>query len=119
MGWIEGSRKWEIFSFSDVFALPSKSDAFGLSYLNAWALSKPIIAAKNTSASDIIENGVNGILVDPDDIESISSALESILISGAQDLGTNRRTKLLTKYDPKTIADKYGAVFDFAQSIKK
>jgi glycosyltransferase involved in cell wall biosynthesis len=119
MGWVEGLRKWEIFSFSDVFALPSKSDAFGLSYLNAWALSKPIIGAKNTSASDIIDDGMNGILVDPDDIESISSGLESLLISGGKDLGRNGRTKLLTKYNPKTMADKYSAVFEVAKSIKK
>ena len=119
MGWVEGRIKWEIFSLSDVFALPSKSDAFGLSYLNAWAFSKPIIGAKNTAASDIIDDGINGILVDPENTESISSGLERLLSSNGKDFGKNGMTKLLTKYNPKAMADKYSEVFQFAFYNKK
>ncbi|MEM4091160.1 MAG: glycosyltransferase family 4 protein, partial [Thermoplasmatales archaeon] len=70
LGWLQGREKWEAFSTCDVFALPSRSDAFGLSYLNAWALKKPVLAAKGTPAEEIVDDGINGRLVDPRNAEN-------------------------------------------------
>lgn len=115
-GWVEGKTKWELFSLCDVFALPSRSDAFGLSYLNAWAFAKPILAAVHTPISEIIDEGVDGILVNPDRIEDIVSGLMWLYKSNPLSLGRNGYAKLLTEYSPKKMSDKYSEVFEFAMS---
>ncbi len=55
---------WPRFAACDVLALPSVGEAFGIVYLEAWAYRKPVIAAAIESAASLIDDGVDGFLVD-------------------------------------------------------
>jgi phosphatidylinositol alpha-1,6-mannosyltransferase len=74
------------FARADVFALPSTGEGFGFVFLEAMAFAKPVIAAAAGGATDLIEDGSNGILVRPRDVESLSLALGRLL--GDQSLRT-------------------------------
>lgn len=50
---------------SDIFIFPSHFEGFGLVLLEALATGLPIIASTNTAAPDIIENGQEGFIIDP------------------------------------------------------
>ena len=63
----------------DVFALPSTGEGFGLVFLEAMAFGKPVIGTALGGIPDIVEDGVNGILVQPSNPSSLSSALRSLL----------------------------------------
>ncbi|MCP4761957.1 MAG: glycosyltransferase family 4 protein, partial [archaeon] len=41
-------RKISAYQECSVFVMPSRSDAYGMAYLEAWAAGKPVIAARNT-----------------------------------------------------------------------
>jgi phosphatidyl-myo-inositol dimannoside synthase len=67
------------YSHSDVFALPSTGEGFGLVFLEAMAFGKPVIGAAAGGVTDIIEHEKNGLLVEPGNVDSLTLALERLL----------------------------------------
>jgi phosphatidylinositol alpha-1,6-mannosyltransferase len=67
------------YAHADVFALPSTGEGFGLVFLEAMAFAKPLVGAACGGTTDIIEDGVNGLLVPPDDTERLAQALDRLL----------------------------------------
>jgi len=55
----------------DLFVQPSLSEAFSQVLIEAMGAGLPVIATDVGGAREVIENGVNGILIDPDDSEAI------------------------------------------------
>ncbi|MFZ3216176.1 MAG: glycosyltransferase family 4 protein [Candidatus Acidiferrales bacterium] len=64
---------------ADVFALPSAGEGFGLVFLEAMAFAKPIVAAAAGGSTDLVQDGVNGILVPPRDPAALAQALARLL----------------------------------------
>ena len=50
----------------DLLVMPSREDAFGIVFLEAMALGKPVIGGNTGGIPEVIKNGRNGILVKPD-----------------------------------------------------
>ncbi len=50
----------EVYAAADVVALPSRSEAFGMSVLEGMACGLPVIVAPNAGAAALVEHGVNG-----------------------------------------------------------
>ena len=63
----------------DVFSLPSWGEAFGIVYLEAMARMRPVVGCFRNGAEDIIDDGVDGCLVPPGDVETLSLTLERLL----------------------------------------
>lgn len=67
------------YSRSKILILPSFVETFGVVYIEGLASGCPVIASEKLSgAREIIEEGKEGILVDPDSVEEISSAISRI-----------------------------------------
>jgi len=62
-----------------IFVNPALTEPFGLTLLEAAASGLPIVATDDGGPVDIIANCRNGELIDPLDIENISTALNGIL----------------------------------------
>ncbi|MFT4582954.1 MAG: 1,2-diacylglycerol 3-alpha-glucosyltransferase [Gammaproteobacteria bacterium] len=61
---------------SDVFVLPSKMETQGLVIMEAMSYSNPVIATTEiVSGPELIEQGINGYLVDPDDPKDLAEKL--------------------------------------------
>lgn len=58
-----------------VFALPSRYEALGCVYLEAMSAAKPIIACHGQGIAEVIEQGRNGWLVEPDNPSELAQAL--------------------------------------------
>ncbi|MEG3122710.1 glycosyltransferase family 4 protein [Sphingomonas sp. GB1N7] len=63
----------------DVFFNPSVTETFGNVTLEAMAASVPVVAARATGAVDLIEDGVNGFLVPPRDVEAYADAIQRLV----------------------------------------
>lgn len=62
----------------DVSVLASRKETFGLVVIEAQALGVPVVATDAGGVPEIIEDGVNGLLVAPDDPEAMAEALERL-----------------------------------------
>jgi glycosyltransferase involved in cell wall biosynthesis len=62
------------FERSRIFALPSKSEGFGLVYVEAMAHGRPCLAARSGGAPEVITPDT-GLLVEYGDVPGIASAL--------------------------------------------
>jgi len=67
------------YSRTDIFALPSTGEGFGLVFLEAMAFSRPVVGASCGGTTDVIEDEVNGLLVPPGNFEGLVQTLRRLL----------------------------------------
>lgn len=67
------------FQRARVFCLPSRMEAFGLVLLEAAAFALPVIASRVGGIPEVVQHGVSGLLVAPEDIEAWAQALRALL----------------------------------------
>jgi glycosyltransferase involved in cell wall biosynthesis len=68
-----------LLSDADLLAMPSRWEGFGLTALEAMALAKPVVASRVSALPEIIADGETGLLVAPDDPESLAAAIIRML----------------------------------------
>jgi phosphatidyl-myo-inositol dimannoside synthase len=85
---VEDSDLAAVFALAEVYVMVSRMDpatreveGFGIVYLEAAASGRPAVGARAGGAVDAIEDGVSGVLVDPDAPSEIAGALTSLLSS--------------------------------------
>ena len=84
-------QKIGAFQLTDIFCMPSRSDAYGIVYLEAWACKKPVIGVDNDSMREVIEHEKDGILIKFDDVEDLKEAIINLLRNPKKrkDMGEN------------------------------
>jgi phosphatidyl-myo-inositol dimannoside synthase len=70
------------YAHADIFALPSTGEGFGLVFLEAMAFARPLVGAACGGTTDLVKDGVNGLLVPPRDSERLAEALNRLLRDG-------------------------------------
>jgi len=55
--------KLDAFAAQDLYVMPSRTDAFGIAFLEAWINKKPVIGARIGATPEIIKNREDGLLV--------------------------------------------------------
>jgi glycosyltransferase involved in cell wall biosynthesis len=67
-----------LLSKCSLFVLPSRVEPFGIAIIEALASGKPVVSTKVGGIPEIIENGTNGILVEPDDPQALCEAMRMV-----------------------------------------
>jgi glycosyltransferase involved in cell wall biosynthesis len=83
-GDIRPPLKDDIVAGSDVVVHPARSEPFGLAVLEAMAAGKPVVAARTDGPRLLIEDGVDGVLVEPEDVEQLTRAVGRLLDDPAE-----------------------------------
>jgi L-malate glycosyltransferase len=78
-GFVSDEEKFQILSNSDVFALVSLHEGFGVVYLEAMHCGLPVVAANVGGQVDILEDGRTGRLVESGNVKELADALEGLL----------------------------------------
>lgn len=79
-GFKTGEALVEEYRQAAVFVLPTREDCFGLVLLEALSARTPIVSSKYADgAYDIVKDGENGFIVDPEDGKAMGEAISSIL----------------------------------------
>lgn len=60
---------------ADVCVLPSRYEPFGTVILEAWAAGTPLVACKSAGPAAHVDDGMNGLLVEIDDVEGLANAM--------------------------------------------
>jgi glycosyltransferase involved in cell wall biosynthesis len=74
LGRVDDRQLDELYRSCRLFVMPSRDEGFGLVFLEAMRAGKPCIGGRG-AASEIIEHGVTGLIVDPDCRQELSAAL--------------------------------------------
>jgi glycosyltransferase involved in cell wall biosynthesis len=79
LGLIDAEKKKQIFQECNFFVLPSYSEGFSMSILEALSMGKPVVCTPVGAMKEIIHDGENGFLVAPGDIEALSKCMGSLI----------------------------------------
>ena len=77
LGYVAPSARYELYARARLLVLPSFDEGFGLPVLEAMTVGVPVIASARGALPELV--GDAGLLVDPDDVASITDAIERTL----------------------------------------
>lgn len=77
-GWVDDHEKETLFEISDVLALPSYHESFGIVILEAFAHQIPVICGDKGFSKEIVTDGEDGYVVQSGNIEQIADRLEGL-----------------------------------------
>ena len=83
LGQVDEDEKRDLLAAADIFAMPSRTDSFGIVYLEAWLYRKPVIAARTWGVMDVVDDGRDGLLVPFGDVSALAEAISRLLADGA------------------------------------
>jgi glycosyltransferase involved in cell wall biosynthesis len=63
----------------DAFVMPSRSEGFGIVFLEAMSHGKPVVAANSGATPELVEDGVTGLLVEYGVVQTLASSLTRLL----------------------------------------
>ena len=115
-GIVTHPEKVNLLHLSDVVALPSQYEAFGIVFLEAWACGKPVIGTDQGAMAQIIEGA--GVKVAYQDVEGLVGAIQYLLSHSieAKALVERGKRKLMTSYTTEIIGKQ---VLEILNILKK
>jgi glycosyltransferase involved in cell wall biosynthesis len=101
-------KKISAFKETDIFLMPSRSDAFGIAFLEAWAAGKPVIGANIGATPEVIKDKEDGLLVEFDNHLDIAEKVLCLLQNKklSSKLGLSGKLKVIQNYSWEIIAEK-------------
>jgi glycosyltransferase involved in cell wall biosynthesis len=97
------------FQRGDLAVLPSRFEGMPNAVLEAMACGLPCVATRVSGSEDIIQHGINGLLVEPQDYENMAKALLTLLCDPAlaKKYGHAARIRIEQHYSFQRIMDMY------------
>jgi glycosyltransferase involved in cell wall biosynthesis len=95
VGYLAGEKLAAAYASADAFVFPSRTETLGLVLLEAMAAGCPVIAARSGGIPDIVTDGQNGYLFDPQDPQGAIAATQKLFADPASrlDLRDNARVE--------------------------
>lgn len=102
-GWV--SDKNEFYSSIDCFILTSLYEPFGLTILEAFNYSLPVISSRTDGPNEIIEDGINGLLYEPNNIKQLITLMTQVYSTPSltAKIGARGFSTLHNKYSKKAF----------------
>lgn len=106
-------RVYEKLSVADLFLLPSDLEAFGLAALEAMACEVPVIGTNSGGMPDVVEQGVDGYLVEPRDVASAGRHAIEILSRAdrGREMGRRAREDARRRFCAEDVIPRYEAYY--------
>ncbi|MGR3906107.1 glycosyltransferase family 4 protein [Burkholderia sp. SR8] len=108
-GWLGGSRKSSFYRDATLFCLPSRFESFGIAALEAMFYGVPVVATRVGGLAELIDDGVTGYLVEPDDAAALAGVIHAIARDPAlrERMGLAARERARRLYTAEAIVARY------------
>ena len=108
---IEDVQRW--YQRLTVFAFTSRNEGFGVTLIEAMSVGAALVASRAGAAELVVEDGVNGVLVPPGDVEALVAALEPLMRDPAMAaaMGARARNFVVANYSLDAEAAGIAAVY--------
>jgi glycogen(starch) synthase len=106
--------KRDALAAADLFAMPSRTDSFGIAYLEAWCYGLPVVGARAGGVPDVISDRRDGLLVPFGDVPALADAIGELLRDRdeARRLGAAGHAKVLRELTWDRVYSDVRAVYD-------
>jgi glycosyltransferase involved in cell wall biosynthesis len=102
-----------LYQRATVLAMPSVNEGLGLVAVEAQLCGTPVIAFASGGATDVITDGVTGLLVPARDVAALATALDRVI--GDSDLqvslGVSGRELAIMNFAPEAVAARYALIY--------
>jgi phosphatidylinositol alpha-1,6-mannosyltransferase len=113
LGGISEEDRWAWLELCDIFIMTPRDingdyEGFGTVYLEAGLAGKPVIAGDSGGVRDAVHDGVNGLLVNPEDAAAIAAAVVKLAHSELlrKELGEGGSRRVVETMNAKKQAEK-------------
>jgi len=109
-GWLDQKRLAELYRDVDICVVPSVwPEPFGIVALEAMACEKPVVVTRVGGLQHIVDDGVDGFVVEPFDSAALRDRLKKLIENPAlcRSMGKAGRAKVLKEYQWSTIIEQY------------
>jgi len=114
LGWVAGEQKSKLLGAADVFVLPSRSEGFPVSIVEAMAFGAAIVSTNIPGVIEAVTHEREALLVPPDNASALADAL-SILISDRalrMQLAAAAKQRFLEHFTIERTADALANAYD-------
>jgi N-acetyl-alpha-D-glucosaminyl L-malate synthase BshA len=99
----------ELLAPADVFVLTSSEESFGLSALEAMSCGTPVVATRVGGVSEVVDDGVSGLLSGVDDLEGFAANLQRVMFepARAERMGQAARRTAVDRFARDKVVGRY------------
>lgn len=114
LGHVPREELRKVLSKASVAVFPSYAENFAMAPMEAMINKAAVVYTKRTSGPELIDDGVDGLLADPDNIEEIASKIIYLLKhkEACREIAEKGKQKILSNFDLKIIARKHVAYYE-------
>jgi mannosyltransferase len=108
---IEEVQRW--YRRLTIYAFTSRNEGFGLTLIEAMSVGAALVASRAGAAELVVEDGVNGVLTPPGDVDALVAALEPLMRdpAAAAAMGARARQRVLEQFSLDAEADRIAEVY--------
>lgn len=112
-GPLTGSRVAVLYREVDVFCLPSFSEGLPVVLMEAMANELPVVTTRIAGVTELVDDGVSGLLAPPGRADAIADAIERLAADPQlrARLGSAGRERVLRDYDVRRSAERLESLF--------
>ena len=110
-GVVTGADKWRVLAENDIFLLPSKYEGLPMALLEAMAAGCVPVVSDVGSISTVVEDGVNGYLVEPGNAEQVVNRLKDLLAGDLSEFSKNARAAIERSFDIKDHVERLNSIY--------
>ena len=113
LGWVGPEAKVQTFLNCEIYTLPSYNEGLPGSVLEAMAAGKPIVTTPVGGIPEAVEEGENGYLVNPGDVDQLAARLERLCSDSTlrNRMGERSRQIIYDKFESHSLVSRLLTIY--------
>jgi glycosyltransferase involved in cell wall biosynthesis len=113
LGWVDARQKQTELARAAVFCLPSHAEGLPMAMLEAMAAGKAVVVSDVGGIPDAVQDGSNGLLVQPGQVPQLAAALGAVLGDQAlrSRLGQQARATIAARFKSDVVIGQIAAIY--------
>lgn len=113
VGWLGPDRILQQLARATIFALPSHAEGVPMALLEAMAWGLPVVTTAVGGIPEVVQDGHNGLLLEPGDSHKLAAALATLLTNGElrHRMAENARLTILERYSREAAIERLQAIY--------